>query len=49
MIKNLLDAGIRLETVRDVFDNLRSYVARTSPPANLVISGTRSCCATAIS
>ena len=26
MIKNLLDAGIRLEIVREVFDNVRAYV-----------------------
>src|SRR5712691_7104855 len=26
MIKNLLDAGIRLETVREVFNNVRTYV-----------------------
>jgi DNA-binding transcriptional MerR regulator len=41
MIKNLLDAGIRLETVRDVFDNLRAYVGSDIAAANLVISGTQ--------
>src|SRR5215207_7319595 len=39
MIKNLLDAGIRLETVRDVFSNVRSYVGSDITSANLVISG----------
>src|SRR5438045_7566206 len=39
MIKNLLDAGIRLETVRDVFTNLRSYVGGDITAANLVIAG----------
>ena len=39
MIKNLLDAGIRLETVRDVFANVRSYVGEDIVSANLVISG----------
>jgi hypothetical protein len=41
MIKNLLDAGIRLETVRDVFANVRAYVGRDIAAANLVISGTQ--------
>jgi hypothetical protein len=41
MIKNLLDAGIRLETVRDVFANVRAYVGRDITAANLVISGTQ--------
>jgi DNA-binding transcriptional MerR regulator len=39
MIKNLLDAGIRLETVRDVFANVRAYVGEDIVSANLVISG----------
>jgi DNA-binding transcriptional MerR regulator len=39
MIKNLLDAGIRLETVRDVFANVRAYVGKDIVAANLVISG----------
>src|SRR6478735_10847323 len=41
MIKNLLDAGIRLETVRDVFANVRSYVGKDITAANLVISGSQ--------
>jgi DNA-binding transcriptional MerR regulator len=41
MIKNLLDAGIRLETVRDVFANVRAYVGKDIAAANLVISGTQ--------
>jgi DNA-binding transcriptional MerR regulator len=41
MIKNLLDAGIRLETVRDVFANVRAYVGKDITAANLVISGTQ--------
>jgi DNA-binding transcriptional MerR regulator len=40
MIKNLLDAGIRLETVREVFSNVRAYVGEDITSANLVISGT---------
>src|SRR3954453_14482764 len=40
MIKNLLDAGIRLETVREVFNNVRTYVGEDITSANLVISGT---------
>ncbi|HEX9257906.1 MAG TPA: MerR family transcriptional regulator [Acidimicrobiales bacterium] len=39
MIKNLLDAGIRLETVRDVFDYLRSHVDGDITSAHLVIQG----------
>jgi DNA-binding transcriptional MerR regulator len=39
MIKNLLDAGIRLETVREVFSNVRAYVGEDITSANLVISG----------
>jgi len=41
MIKNLLDAGIRLETVRDVFAYVRTYVDEDITSANLVISGTQ--------
>ena len=41
MIKNLLDAGIRLETVRDVFANVRAYVGKDIVAANLVINGTQ--------
>jgi DNA-binding transcriptional MerR regulator len=40
MIKSLLDAGIRLETVRDVFNYVRASVADDIVSANLVISGT---------
>lgn len=40
IIKQLLDAGIRLETVRDVFTELRSRVGDDVVSANLVISGT---------
>jgi DNA-binding transcriptional MerR regulator len=40
MIKSLLDAGIRLEVVRDVFTNVRAYVGADITSANLVISGT---------
>jgi DNA-binding transcriptional MerR regulator len=39
MIKSLLDAGIRLETVRDVFNYVRASVADDIVAANLVISG----------
>src|SRR3954467_5018394 len=41
MIKNLLDAGIRLEMVREVFANVRAYVGEDITSANLVISGTQ--------
>ena len=41
MSKNLLDAGIRLETVRDVFANVRAYVGKDITAANIVISGTQ--------
>ncbi len=40
VIKNLLDAGIRLENVRDVFDYLRQHVEADITSAHLVISGT---------
>ncbi len=39
MIKTLLDAGIRLETVRDVFDYLRDHTDGDITAAHLVISG----------
>jgi DNA-binding transcriptional MerR regulator len=39
MIKSLLDAGIRLETVRDVFNYVRASVQDDIVSANLVISG----------
>jgi DNA-binding transcriptional MerR regulator len=39
IIKQLLDAGIKLETVRDVFTELRSHVGDDIASANLVITG----------
>lgn len=39
MIKNLLDAGIKLESVRDVFSYLREHVQDDITSAHLVISG----------
>lgn len=39
VIKSLLDAGIRLESVRDVFAYLREHVASDISSAHLVISG----------
>ncbi len=41
-IKNLLDAGIRLETVRDVFSYLRDEMGEDVTSVNLVISGSTS-------
>jgi DNA-binding transcriptional MerR regulator len=40
MIKTLLDAGIRLESVRDVFEYMRQHVATDIRAANIVIQGT---------
>ena len=40
-IKNLLDAGIRLETVRDVFGYLRQELGEDVTQVNLVISGSQ--------
>lgn len=40
IIKQLLDAGIKLETVRDVFSNLRQHVGEDITSANIVIDGT---------
>ena len=40
IIKQLLDAGIKLETVREVFDQLHARVGDDITSANLVISGT---------
>ena len=40
IIKQLLDAGIKLETVRDVFTNLRAQVGDDITSANIVIDGT---------
>lgn len=39
VIKNLLDAGIKLESVRDVFNYLRRHVASDIASAHIVISG----------
>ena len=39
MIKTLLDAGIKLESVREVFANLRETVGDDIASANIVISG----------
>jgi DNA-binding transcriptional MerR regulator len=39
VIKTLLDAGIKLESVRDVFDYLRTHVSGDIASAHLVISG----------
>jgi DNA-binding transcriptional MerR regulator len=40
IIKQLLDAGIKLEVVRDVFTNLRAQVGDDISSANIVIDGT---------
>jgi DNA-binding transcriptional MerR regulator len=40
VIKNLLDAGIRLENVRDVFDYMREHLGEEIVSANLVLTGT---------
>jgi DNA-binding transcriptional MerR regulator len=42
VVKNLLDAGIRLELVREVFTYLREQLDEDIATANLVISGNRS-------
>ena len=42
VIKNLLDAGIRLESVRDVFAYLREHLGEDVTRANLVIQGNTS-------
>ncbi len=39
VIKNLLDAGIRLESVREVFSYLREHVGSDIASAHIVISG----------
>ena len=39
VIKTLLDAGIRLESVRDVFSYLREHVTSDIGSANIVING----------
>ena len=40
IIKSLLDAGIKLESVRSVFDYLRTHVTTDIASANIVIDGT---------
>ncbi len=42
VVKNLLDAGIRLEQVRQVFTYLREQLGEDIASVNLVISGQRS-------
>jgi len=39
VIKSLLDAGIKLENVRDIFANLREHLGGDITSANLVIEG----------
>jgi DNA-binding transcriptional MerR regulator len=40
VIKSLLDAGIKLENVRDIFSYLREHLGGDVTSANLVIQGT---------
>ncbi|MFM7253830.1 MAG: MerR family transcriptional regulator [Ilumatobacteraceae bacterium] len=40
LVKSLLDAGIKLEAIRTVFDYLREHVDSDIAAAHLVISGT---------
>jgi DNA-binding transcriptional MerR regulator len=42
VIKTLLDAGIKLESVRDIFTYLRDQLGEDVTKANLVIQGSRS-------
>ncbi len=42
VIKSLLDSGIKLESVREVFDFLREQLGEDVATANLVINGKRS-------
>jgi DNA-binding transcriptional MerR regulator len=42
VIKNLLDAGIKLESVREAFTYLRDHLGEDVATANLVIDGKRS-------
>jgi DNA-binding transcriptional MerR regulator len=42
VIKRLLDAGIKLESVRDIFAYLREHLGEEVATANLVIEGNRS-------
>jgi len=41
IIKNLLGAGIKLESVREVFDYLRTHVSSDITSAHIVINGTQ--------
>jgi DNA-binding transcriptional MerR regulator len=41
VVKNLLDAGIKLESVRDAFAYLRDHLGEDISAVNLVISGRR--------
>ena len=42
VVKSLLDAGIKLESIRDAFTFLRDHLGEDIASANLVISGSRS-------
>jgi DNA-binding transcriptional MerR regulator len=42
VVKNLLDAGIKLESVREAFEYLREHLGEDVSSANLVINGKRS-------
>ncbi len=42
VVKSLLDAGIKLESIRDAFTFLREHLGEDIASANLVISGSRS-------
>ena len=42
VVKTLLDAGIRLESVREAFEFLRDHLGEDIASANLVINGKRS-------
>jgi len=42
VVKNLLDAGIKLESVREAFTYLREHLGEDVTSVNLVISGRRS-------
>ena len=42
VVKNLLDAGIKLESVRDAFEYLRDQLGEDIASVSLVISGSRS-------
>lgn len=42
VVKSLLDAGLKLEAVREAFGYLRSHLGEDVASANLVINGSRS-------